>query len=150
MKNVKGYIGLFLGLASFVLSGIALGVMTNKIEGTSISLYSGFNSTIALIAALVGIAAIVFGIMSLKDKDKKGPRKAGIIVGIFAVIIGFSAMGICSCLSAVADYANGVPGNALSQVDESSRAQIDEALKQLREADQAAQSGETVTTTVAQ
>ncbi len=133
-KNVKGFIGLFSGFAAFLLIGIALFVPTTPIKGTSLALHGGFNIALALIAAVLGICAIVFGVMSRKDADKKGPRKAGVIIGIFAIIIALISSGICALFSTIADYANDVPGNALSQMDESSREQIDKVIEQLRQA----------------
>ncbi len=130
-KNVKGFIGLFIGLAAFIVIIIAM-VPFTPINGTSINFYGGINSTLALIGAGLGVAAIIFGALSVKDKDKTGPRKAGIIVGIFAVIIGLIFSGIAGLLSSFTDYANGVPGNALSQLDESQRKEIDKALEQLK------------------
>lgn len=132
-KNVKGFIGLFAGLAAFVLIGIALFVPTNPIIGTSLALHGGINIILAIVGAVLGIAAIVFGIMSRKDADKKGPRKAGVIVGVFAVIIALMSTGICALTRTVADYANNVPGNALSQVDEETRSNLDKAIEQLRQ-----------------
>ena len=132
-KNVKGFIGLFAGLAAFVLIGIALFVPTNPISGTSLALHGSFNIIIALVGAVLGIIAIVFGIMSRKDADKTGPRKAGVIVGVFAVIIALMSTGICALTSTVADYANNVPGNAMSQMDKNDRANLDKAIEQLRQ-----------------
>ncbi len=131
-KNVKGFIGLFAGIASFVLTGVAASVLTNKIEGTKIALHGDINVTMALIAAALGLVAIVFGILSIKHKDQKGPRKAGIIVGVFAVIIALAAAGICALTREIANYANGVPGNAIAQMDESQRESIDEFIKNIR------------------
>ena len=130
-KNVKGFIGLFIGLAAFIVIIIAM-VPFTPINGTSINFYGRINSTLALIGAGLGVVAIIFGALSVKDKDKTGPRKAGIIVGIFAVIIGLIFSGIAGLLSSFTDYANGVPGNALSQLDESQRKEIDKALEQLK------------------
>ena len=132
-KNVKGFIGLFAGLAAFVLIGIALFVPTNPIIGTSLALHGGLNIILAIVGAVLGIAAIVFGIMSRKDADKKGPRKAGVIVGVFAVIIALMSTGVSALTRTVADYANNVPGNALSQVDEETRSNLDKAIEQLRQ-----------------
>lgn len=132
-KNVKGFIGLFAGIAAFVLIGIALFVTTNPISGTSVALHGGFNVIVALVGAVLGIVAIVFGVMSRKDTDKTGPRKAGIVVGVFAVIIALMSTGICALTSAIADYANNVPGNALSQVDKNQLADLDKAIEQFRQ-----------------
>lgn len=115
MKNVKGFIGLFAGLTAFILIGIALFVVTNAIPGSAIKLHSGWNVTLALIGGLLGVIAIVFGIMACRHKDRKGPRKAGIIIGVFAILISLSATGICALSQAFGDYANNVPGNALSE-----------------------------------
>lgn len=130
-KNVKGFIGLFIGLAAFIVIIIAM-VPFTPINGTSINFYGRINSTLALIGAGLGVVAIIFGALSVKDKDKTGPRKAGIIVGIFAVIIGLIFSGVAGLLSVFTDYANGVPGNAISQLDESQRKDIDKALEQLK------------------
>lgn len=130
-KNVKGFIGLFAGIAAFIVIIIAT-IPFTPINGTSLNFYGSINSTLALIGAALGIIAIIFGALSAKDKDKKGPRKAGIIVGIFAVIIGLIFTGVASLLASITDYANNVPGNALSQMDEANRKEIDNLLDQMR------------------
>ncbi|MBQ2487066.1 MAG: hypothetical protein II517_01845 [Ruminococcus sp.] len=131
-KNVNGFIGLFAGIAAFVLIGIALFALTNPISGTTLALHGGFNVIIALVGAVLGIVAIVFGVMSRKDADKKGPRKAGVIVGVFAIIIALMSAGVCTLTKTIADYANNVPGNALSQMDNGNRAEMDKMIEQLR------------------
>ena len=132
-KNVKGFIGLFAGIAAFVLIGIALFALTNPISGTTLALHGGFNVIIALVGAVLGIVAIVFGVMSRKDADKKGPRKAGVIVGVFAILIGLGAAAFCGIFGMVADYANNVPGNTISQsLDESQKKEFDKLVEQIR------------------
>lgn len=131
-KNVKGFIGLFTGIAAFILIGIALFVPTNPIRDTGIALHGGANVAMAFIAALLGIVAIVFGVMSRKGKDTQtGPRKAGVIIGIFAILIALGTAGICSLSQSLADYANGVPGNAISKMDSQTRQSIDKAISEL-------------------
>lgn len=131
-KNVKGFISLFTGIAAFIVVGIALFVPTVPLMGTNILLYGSANVIIALAAALLGIAAMVFGIMSLSGKNThKGPRKAGLIVGVCAILIAVGSAGFCGLVKTVCDYANGVPGNAISRMDDRTRRPVDEALKEL-------------------
>lgn len=132
-KNVKGFIGLFSGIAAFILIGVALFVPTNPIQGTVIALHGSVNVALALIGGLLGIVAIVFGIMSRKGRDTEiGPRKAGVIVGSFAILIALISCGICSMTQLIADYANGVPGNVISQMDPAARQEIDNSLQQFK------------------
>ena len=131
-KNVKGFIGLFAGIASVILAVVALCVLTNPIAGTTLALHGSVNVIIAVIAAVLGLAGIVFGVMSLGNTKAKGPRKAGVIVGVCAFLIALSAAGICALTGAFADYANNVPGNAISQMDKDSRQEMDRMVKQLR------------------
>lgn len=132
-KNVKGFIGLFTGIAAFILIGVALFMPTNPIAGTRLALHGNLNMMLALAGGALGIAAMVFGILSRKGRDtQKGPRKAGVIVGVCAVFIALISCGICSMTQLVADYANGVPGNAISQMDPSARQEIDNSIRQLK------------------
>ena len=132
-KNVKGFIGLFAGIGALVLTGAALFIPTAQISGTSVFLYGNVNIALALGAAALSIVAIVFGILSHKNSDNLwGPRKAGTIVGVFAVLIALAASGVCALTSSFVDYANGKPGNAIAQMDEADRKPIDDALAQLR------------------
>lgn len=131
-KNVKGFIGLFAGIAAFILIGIALFVPTNPISGSALALHGSANMAMALIGGALGIVAIVFGVMSRKDADKTGPRKSGVIIGIFAIILALIATGVCSVSKAVADYANGKNDSIVSQMNESQRKDIDKAIDQLR------------------
>lgn len=130
-KNVKGFIGLFAGIAAFILIGVALFVPTVPVRNSHLLLHGGINVTLGLIGMVLGVAAIVFGVLSRKERDiAKGPHKAGIIAGTLAVLIAFGATGFCSMTRMIADYANGVPGNAVSKMDESTRKSIDEAIRQ--------------------
>lgn len=141
-KNVKGFIGLFTGLAAFILLIAAFLIPTAPIQGTVISLYGGANVIMALIAAALGITAIVFGIISIRDSDKKGPRKAGIIIGSFAIIISLLSSGIFALTGALTDYANGKKDTVFSQIDNKSRAELDKSIKELKEAFEAEQTAE--------
>lgn len=130
-KNVKGFISLFSALAAFVCIIIAF-IPTAPIAGTSLSLMGGMNLAFAGVGVLLGLVALITGIMSLRHHDQKGPRKAGMIIGIFAIIISLIACAVTAISKTFVDYANNEPGNALSQMDQSSRQAMDDALKQLR------------------
>ena len=65
------------------------------------------NVGFAVVAIFLSIAAIVFGILSIKGgKEKKGPRKSGIIVGAVMLFIAFIATIVIGMLALVSDYAN--------------------------------------------
>ena len=132
-KNVKGFIGLFSGIAAFVLIIAALAVPTNPLNGTSLALHGSANTTMAMIAGVLGIAAIVFGIMSRKDADKTGPRKADVIVGVFAIIFALIAGGICSLSKTFVDYANGKLDTSVVQMDDNQKKDLDKLVDQLRQ-----------------
>lgn len=130
-KNVKGFVGLFAGLLSFVCIFISL-IPMEKIIDSNTKFYGSTNTTLAVIAAVLGIVAIVAGAMSKKDSDKKGPRKSGVIIGIFAVIISLIAAGTTAVLSTVTDYANGKDVSAFESLDDSQRETLDELVATLK------------------
>ena len=131
-KNVPGFIALFSGIAAFVCIIIAF-IPTTPNSGSSLSLMGGMNLAFAGVGVLLGLVALITGIISIRRRDQKGPRKAGMIIGIFAIIISLIACGVTAVSKAFVDYANNVPGNALSQMDDSSRKTLDDSLKELRE-----------------
>ena len=130
-KNVKGFIGLFIGIASFILTIVSLCMLTNPIRDTGFALHGSINVTLALIAAGLGLVAIIFGVMSVRDKDKKGPRKAGIIIGVFAIIAALCSAGICSMTKMVVEYANGESTALVSQMSDAERKEFDKQLNEL-------------------
>ena len=132
-KNVKGFIGLFSAIGGIILAIAALCFPTAHITGSSLSLPGSMNVTMAAIAAGLGVIAIIFGILAVREPDKQGPRKAGIIVGVFAILIGLGSAAFCGIFGMVADYANKVPGNALSQsLPEDQRQSFDKMIDELR------------------
>ena len=132
-KNVKGFIGLFAGIAAIVLAAVALFVPTYQIKGSSLSLHGDFNVYISLIGALLGLAAIIFGIISLKGKDKKGPRKSGIVIGVIAIIVSLIISGVCVLFREIVNYANDVPGNYISTADKETKEKVDKMIQEIRD-----------------
>ncbi|MBQ9673565.1 MAG: hypothetical protein IJV39_02955 [Ruminococcus sp.] len=130
-KNVKGFVGLIAGLLAFVSIIIAF-IPTTPIEGTNAVFYGSINIAFAVAGIVLGIVAIVAGALSRKPTDKKGPRKSGIIIGIFAVIIAIFALGITATLSLITDYANGKDVPAFSEMDGSHKEQIDNLVDMLK------------------
>ncbi len=131
-KNVKGFIGLFSGLAAFGCL-IASFIPLEEIQGSNgIKFYGSINTRLAFIGFILAIVAIVFGALSKKYIDRKGPRKSGIVLGIFAVIISIFAMGITGVCSMVTDYANGKSTALVENVSPEERQQIDDLVAQLK------------------
>ncbi len=130
-KNTKGIIGLTAGILSFA-SIIMTFVPLHQLAGSSIMFLGTTNIFFGVAAGVLALIAIIFGIMSRKDADKKGPRKAGIIVGAFAIIIAMFSTGIAGLGSMITDYANHVEGNVISQMDSKTREPIDKMLVELK------------------
>lgn len=132
-KNVKGFIGLFLGLGAIILIGVSIFLPTEQIDGSSLSLPGKTNAIIALIAFFVGIAAIVFGVTSRKDKDKTGPRKAGVIIGVIAIILALISSALCSLLHLFVNYANGkIDQEIIADMDQKSLDKLDKYIEDIR------------------
>lgn len=116
-KNVKGYIGLFLGLASIILILVGVFVPMTKLTGFGLggklSLHGTPNIAMIWIAVVCAIAAIVFGAMSKKDADKKGPRKPGVIIGILCVIFGLISALTVGLLSSMTEFINSEGKNGM-------------------------------------
>ena len=103
-KNVKGFISLFAALAAIVL--IVVGCCRlGTIAGTRF--WVGTNSVFGWLALLCCLIAIVFAVLSFKDKDKKGPRKTGMIIAILCILPSFIPVALGAAGSAVDDYAKG-------------------------------------------
>ena len=103
-KNVKGFISLFAALAAIVL--IIVGCCRlGTIAGTRF--WVGTNSVFGWLALLCCLIAIVFAVLSFKDKDKKGPRKTGMIIAILCILPSFIPVELGAAGSAVDDYAKG-------------------------------------------
>ena len=132
-KNIKGFIGLFAGLAAFGCL-IASFIPLEQIQGSNgLKFYGDVNVRLAFIGFIAAIVAIVFGALSKKHIDKKGPRKAGIIIGIFAVIISLFAMGITGICSVITDYGNGKSTALVENMSQEERQQIDEFVARLKD-----------------
>ncbi len=109
-KNVKGFIGLFLALASLILILAATFVPMSKLTGMGfdgkLAFYGQLNVTLVWVGVVMAVAAIVFGAMSKKDADKTGPRKSGVIIGILCIIFGLICALVVSTMTAVGEYIN--------------------------------------------
>lgn len=133
-KNVKGYLGLTFGLLSVLFIILAF-IPTNPLKGIAINLHGSINVIFGWVACGLAILAIVFGALSKRDADKKGPRKAGVIIGIFAVVISLLSVMVVSLSATLADYINEVPGNSISQsLSKSQLKELNESIEKLREA----------------
>ena len=139
-KNVKGFIGLFLALASILLIIIAYMVPMEKLTGFGIdgkiTFYGNANCAFVWISVACAVAAIVFGIMAVRHKDQKGPRKVGIILGIICVIVGLLSALVIGLLALVTEYINtdgktGVIAEVLEN-DSSQKENVDKIIRVLQ------------------
>lgn len=109
-KNIKGYIGLFLGLAALICFGASFFIHTEKLTGMGfdgrVSFYGIINLIMALTGTVLSVAAIVFGTLSKRDADKKGPRKPGVILGIIGIVLSLLVGSSVLLLSGITEYIN--------------------------------------------
>lgn len=140
-KNVVGYVGLILGLASIAMLIAAFAVPLTKLTGMGfdgkISFYGGTNVALAWIGVVLAIAAIVCGVVSKKYKDRQGPRKPGVIIGIIGVILGLISAGVIGLFSMLTEYINsdGQTGFFADMAKDSpdTKKQVDEAIRKIQE-----------------
>lgn len=109
-KSVKGLISLvaaLLCIVCIIVSYIPFTPIT--IEGTnkSVVFFSDINVILPGIAVLLALIAIVAGIMAGKDKDKSGPKRVGMIIGIFGIIIALITCGVTALMNEVGKFAQG-------------------------------------------
>ena len=114
-KNVKGYIGLCAGLLSIILVIAAGTLRLEPIKGSSVKFYGSANVYMCVAALVIAIVAIVFGALSKKDADKKGPRKPGVIIGIIMIFVSLIGMLFTGGASLITDYANNGENSKLYQ-----------------------------------
>ncbi|MBQ9460782.1 MAG: hypothetical protein IJU51_02530 [Clostridia bacterium] len=138
--NVKGVIGLITGLAALGLLGTAAFLHPEKLTGFGIngkmSFFGMTNIIMAWSGVAIAIAAIVFGVMANKKKDTKGPKKAGIVIGIIGVIIGLAVAGVVSLFSSITEFVNsdgksGMLAEAISNSPDSQK-NIDDFVRALQ------------------
>lgn len=130
--NVKGFIALIAGLLAFLFIIISFMLPLGQINGTDIKFYDFPNMYVAMISVPLGIFAIVMGVLSRKDKDKKGPRKSGLIIGIIAIVLGIIATISTGLLSMVTLYANNPNDSAFSSLSADQREDLDKIVDQLK------------------
>ena len=132
-KNVKGFIALFAALAAVVCIIISFAVPMASIKGTAIKLWGNPNLYLGIVACVLAIVAIVFGFLSKKDADKKGPRKAGIIIGFIAVFVSFLAMALGGLFGLIVEYANDPENSTIAKsMSVEDRKSFDEMIEKLR------------------
>lgn len=139
-KNVKGYIGLFLGLAAILLILVSAFVPMTSLTGFGMNgktnFFGNINIAIAWGGVILAIAAIVFGAMSKKDADKKGPRKPGVVIGIICLIIGLMCVAVISLFSTITEFinSNGQSGMIADIVKDNDdlRKQMDNVIKAIQ------------------
>lgn len=105
MKNTKGFIALFSALAALVCLVVGVCIPLTKIIDTPFWGYP--NLILGIVALVLCLIAIVFAILSFKDKDKKGPRKAGLFLGIFFLLFTWIPMVIGWFGGAIDAYTKG-------------------------------------------
>ena len=157
--NVKGVVGLILSLVSLCCIGISwvpLVPLTGMGFDGHLSFYGFLNMILLGVAFVCASAAVVFAAMSKKDADKRGPRKAGMIIGIIAIVITLLASLGIGTMSMITEYINsdgqsGVIAEA-TKTDENMKKQIDDAVAQLKNTlnggNSHTESSNTVSTTV--
>ena len=140
--NVKGWIGLLLGLAALVTILIAALLPMEDLTGFGfdgkVRFYGTINVVICWIGIGLAVTAIVFGALSKNEKNKKGPKNSGIVIGIITTILGLLAALCVGFFSAVTEFINTEGEGGMIAVlvkdNESARKQFDDLIKDLKKA----------------
>ena len=127
-KNVKGFIALFAALAAIILTVVGCMPMT-KVAG--FPMWSGVSQILGYIALALCLVAIVFAILSFRDKDKKGPRKTGMILGILCLLVVWVPMVLGWAGGLVTGYVNGDNNVIAQEMDKYEKGDKDSFISQM-------------------
>ncbi len=109
-KSTKGLVALIAALLCVAcIIGAVIPFTPIPILGTSktVTFFSDINFTLALIAIPLAIIAIVAGAMAGKDKNKSGPKRIGMVIGIFGIIGALIACGVSGMMNEVGKFIQG-------------------------------------------
>ena len=115
MKNKKGLVALILALLALISLVLTCIPFVPLQKYPKIPFYSSINTYFALAAIVLGIAALIVGIIGRKGAQKKGTATAGLIIGIFMIIFGILGSLFALGLNLITDYLNDKPGNFISE-----------------------------------
>lgn len=127
-KNVKGFIALFAALAAIILTVVGCMPMAKVVD---FPMWSGVNQVLGYIALALCLAAIVFAILSFRDKDKKGPRKTGMILGILCLLVVWVPMVLGWAGGLVTGYVNGDNNVIAQEMDKYEKGDKDSFISQM-------------------
>lgn len=127
-KNVKGFIALFAALAAIILTVVGCMPMAKVVD---FPMWSGVNQVLGYIALALCLVAIVFAILSFRDKDKKGPRKTGMILGILCLLVVWVPMVLGWAGGLVTGYVNGDNNVIAQEMDKYEKGDKDSFISQM-------------------
>lgn len=127
-KNVKGFIALFAALAAIILTVVGCMPMAKVVD---FPMWSGVNQVLGYIALALCLIAIVFAILSFRDKDKKGPRKTGMILGILCLLVVWVPMVLGWLGGLVTGYVNGDNNVIAQEMDKYEKGDKDSFISQM-------------------
>ena len=127
-KNVKGFIALFAALAAIILTVVGCMPMAKVVD---FPMWSGVNQVLGYIALALCLIAIVFAILSFRDKDKKGPRKTGMILGILCLLVVWVPMVLGWLGGLVTGYVNGDNNVIAQEMDKYEKGDKDSHISQM-------------------
>ena len=112
-KNVKGFISL--GCAIGAVACFVLGLIPMSSNAVFNPFWGDINTVFGIISYCLCAAAIVFAILSFRDKDKKGPRKTGMIISIVCILFAWLPLLFGFFGSSVNAYLNGNNDNFVAE-----------------------------------
>ena len=127
-KNVKGFIALFAALAAIILTVVGCMPMAKVVD---FPMWSGVNQVLGYTALALCLIAIVFAILSFRDKDKKGPRKTGMILGILCLLVVWVPMVLGWAGGLVTGYVNGDNNVIAQEMDKYEKGDKDSFISQM-------------------
>jgi len=138
-KSTKGMVSL---IAALLCIGCIIGSLVPftkiTIEGTSKSFtfFSDINVILAVVAIPLALIAIIAGAMAGKDKDKSGPKRVGMVIGIIGIIVAIFACGVSCIMNEMGKFVSGKDSvlTESAKNDPNLKKQLDDFKKQITDA----------------
>lgn len=100
-------ISVLLAILCIVLTFISFTQLKVAGSDVTVTFFSTANLITACCAIFLSLVAIISGAMAGKDKDKSGPKRLGMVLGIFGIIIALISCGIASLFAEIGKYIEG-------------------------------------------
>ena len=132
MKSKFGILALILALLALCCGIAAFMPLTPLVKYPEVKFFGTINLIFGCCCFVLAVLALVFGIIGRKKSERKGTATAGMIIGIFMILLGIISSLFGGLMNLVADYINEKPGNYIAEnMKESDRQELDKAIDEI-------------------